>query len=66
MGAFNNYVDKKEGRGGQQKVHACPPRGGGGGVSRCPRGQKFAKRYRRIMANDYKKSYYFTFYSALT
>ena len=29
-GAFNNYVDKKGGRGGQLKVHACPPRGGGG------------------------------------
>ena len=28
-GAFNNYVDKKRGRGGQPKVHACPPRGGG-------------------------------------
>ena len=28
-GAFNNYVDKKRGRGGQPKVHACPLRGGG-------------------------------------
>ena len=28
MGAFNNYVDKKRGRGGQPKVHACPPGGG--------------------------------------
>ena len=27
-GAFNNYVDKKRGRGGQPKVYACPPRGG--------------------------------------
>ena len=26
-GAFNNYVDKKRGRGGQPKVHACPLRG---------------------------------------
>ena len=24
LGAFNNYVDKKRGRGGQPKVHACP------------------------------------------
>ena len=24
-GAFNKYVDKKRGRRGQQKVHACPP-----------------------------------------
>ena len=31
-GSFNNYVDKKGGRGGQQKVHACPPRGGGGAL----------------------------------
>ena len=30
-GAFNNYVDKKGGRGGQPKVHTFPPRGGGGG-----------------------------------
>ena len=37
-GAFNNYVDKKRGRGGQPKVHACPP--GGGGVLECPRGPK--------------------------
>ena len=29
-GAFNNYVDKKRGRGGQPKVHACPPGGRGG------------------------------------
>ena len=29
MGAFNNYVDKKGGRGGQPKVHVCPPRGRG-------------------------------------
>ena len=28
-GAFNNYVDKKRGMGGQPKVHACPPGGGG-------------------------------------
>ena len=28
-GAFNNYVDKKKGRGGQPKVHAYPPRGEG-------------------------------------
>ena len=27
MGAFNNYVDKKRGRGGQPKVYACPPGG---------------------------------------
>ena len=25
-GSFNNYVDKKGVREGQQKVHACPPR----------------------------------------
>ena len=29
-GAFNNYVDKKRGRGGQPKGHACPLMGGGG------------------------------------
>ena len=29
-GAFNNYVDKKRGKGGQPKVHACPLRGVGG------------------------------------
>ena len=27
-GPFNNYVDKKRGRVGQQKVHACPLRAG--------------------------------------
>ena len=38
-GSFNNYVDKKRGRGGQSKVHACPPRGKGGSLE-CPRGTK--------------------------
>ena len=28
-GAFNNYGEKKGGRGGQPKVPAWPPRGGG-------------------------------------
>ena len=28
LGAFNNYVDKKRGRGGQPKIYACPPGGG--------------------------------------
>ena len=27
-GAFNNYVDKERGRGGQPKVHTCLPGGG--------------------------------------
>ena len=31
-GAFNNYMNKKRGRGGQPKVHACPLRGRGGGA----------------------------------
>ena len=54
-GSFNNYVNKK----------------GGGGVSKKstlvhPGDKNLKKRYRRIMANDYEKSYYFTFCSALT
>ena len=53
IGVFNNYVDKKGGRRGQQKVHACPPRGGEGGSVDV----HVDKRYRRIMANDYEKSY---------
>ena len=34
-GAFNNYMDKKRGRGGQPKFHACPLRGVGGSLE-CP------------------------------
>ena len=32
-GAFNNYMNKKRGRGGQPKVHACPLRGRGGALN---------------------------------
>ena len=63
-GSFNNYVDKKGGRGGQQKVHACPPRGGGSLDVHVDNNLK--EKYRTIMANYYEKSYYFTFCSALT
>ena len=56
-GAFNNYVDKKGGRGGQLKVHACPPRGGGG-YQDVHVDKKLKENYRRIMANDHEKSYY--------
>ena len=52
-GSFNNYVDKKKGRGVSKKSTLVHP--GGRGVSGCPRGQKFAKSYRRIMAYDYEK-----------
>ena len=37
------YVDKKGGRGCQQKVHTFPPRKVSLGVQ-CPRGQKFEKK----------------------
>ena len=43
-GSFNNYVDKKGGR-GSLDVHVD---------------KNLKKRYRRIMANDYEKSYYST------
>ena len=51
-GAFNNYVDKKGGRGGQQKVHACPP---WGGSLECPRGPK----------PSYCRKYFIPFFTAM-
>ena len=50
-GAFNNYVDKKGGRGGQQKVHACPPRREGGLWM-----STWTKIEKKSMANDYEVS----------
>ena len=44
-GAFNNYVYKRRGRGGQPKVHTCPPRPP---PLKCPRGpipSYFRKRF---------------------
>ena len=43
-GPFNNYVDKKRGREGQQKVHSCSSRGGEGVSLECSRGPKFEKK----------------------
>ena len=41
-GPFNNYVDKKRGRGISKKsMHVHP---GGSGVLECPRGLKFKKK----------------------
>ena len=42
LGAFKNYVDKKSWMGGQQKVHACPPRVEGWSME-CPHGPKIWK-----------------------
>ena len=47
-GSFNNYVDKKGGS--QQKVHACPPRGGGSLNIHVDK--KLEKKYRRIIMID--------------
>ena len=46
-------MDKKGGRGGKPKVHACPRRGGGSLSVHVDKNLK--KRYRRIMANDYDR-----------
>ena len=64
-GSFNNYVDKKGGGGVIKKSTLVHP---GEGVRSLDVhvDKNLKKRYRRIMANDYEKSYYFTFCSALT
>ena len=62
-GSFNNYVDKKGGGGVSKKSTLVHP---GVGALDVLVDKNLKKRYRRIMANDYEKSYYFTFCSALT
>ena len=56
-GAFNNYVDKKGGRGGSAKSPRLSTQGGGGSLD-VHVDKKLKENYRRIMANDHEKSYY--------
>ena len=63
FGGIQQLRGQEGGEGGSAKSPRLSTQGGGG-VLGCPRGQKFSKRYRRIMANDYKKYHYFTFCSA--